>query len=102
MTNNAPDYYDNLAFPPEGDWADTSPRANTDRTGSTIALVNKIEELTKWVDLKSEYIAKLEEENSSLKALLLECQYWLLSQCPIQAKKVIDQIDNTYNKLGEQ
>lgn len=58
----------------EGDWADTNPRANTDRTQSTIELVDKIEKLetenrklTKWLDskekwlnLKSEYINKLE------------------------------------------
>lgn len=60
MSNNAPDYNDNLVFPPEGDWADTNPRSYTDRTASTIELVNKIEELNKWLDLKSEYIEKLE------------------------------------------
>lgn len=64
------DYENNLAFPPEGDWADTSPRANTDRTASTIELVNKIEKLNKWLDLKSEYIEKLEKENRELKEWL--------------------------------
>lgn len=54
------DYENNLAFPPEGDWADTEPKVNTDRTQSSLDLVDKIEELNKWLDLKSEYIVKLE------------------------------------------
>lgn len=37
-------------------------------------LVNKIEELNKWLDLKSEYIGKLEAENKKLKELLEECR----------------------------
>ena len=93
------DYENNLAFPPEGDWADTNPRANTDRTASTIELVNKIEELNKWLDLKSEYIGKLEGENAKLKELLNACrdamnddEYWV--QCDL-----IKQIDEL---LGEQ
>lgn len=45
------DYENNLAFPP-----------TTDRTESTIELVNKIEELNKRLDLKSEYIEKLENK----------------------------------------
>lgn len=77
MTNNAPDYYDNLAFPPQGDWADTNPRANTNRTASTIELVNKIEKLNKWLDLKSEYISKIEEKNERLQELLKKCAEWL-------------------------
>ena len=64
------DYENNLAFPPEGDWSDTEPKNNTDRTTSTIELVNKIEELNKWLDLKSEYIEKLETENKKLKERL--------------------------------
>lgn len=54
----------------EGDWADTEPKNNTDRTASTIELINKIEELNKWLDLKSEYIEKLELENKKLKEAL--------------------------------
>ena len=60
------DYENNLAFPPVGDWADTNPRANTDRTASTIELINEIEKLNKWLDLKSEYISKIEEKNEKL------------------------------------
>ena len=55
------DYENNLAFPP-----------TTDRTASTIELVNKIEKLNKWLDLKSEYIGKLEKENERLKWWLRE------------------------------
>lgn len=66
------DYENNLAFPPEGDWSDTEPKNNTDRTDSTIELVNKIEGLNKWLDLKSEYIEKLEKENERLKWWLRE------------------------------
>lgn len=65
------DYENNLAFPPEGDWADTTPRANTDRTASTIELVNKIEELNKWLDLKSEYIEKLEQQIEEANKIIL-------------------------------
>lgn len=61
------DYENNLAFKPIGDWADTEPKVNTDRTQSSLDLVDKIEELTKWLDLKSEYIVKLEAENFKLK-----------------------------------
>lgn len=92
------DYENNLAFPPEGDWSDTEPKNNTDRTASTIELVNKIEELNKWLDLKSEYIEKLEGENAKLKELLNACrdamnndEYWV--QCDL-----IKQIDEL---LGE-
>ena len=55
------EYENNLAFPP-----------TTDRT-STIELVKKIEGLNKWLDLKSEYIEKLETENKKLKDLLEYC-----------------------------
>lgn len=68
------DYHDcneNLAFPPEGDWAETKPVQNTDRTESTIELVNKIEELNKWLDLKSEYIERLEKDKDILIQVLL-------------------------------
>lgn len=64
------DYENNLAFKPIGDWADTEPKFNTDRTQSSLDLVDKIEELNKWLDLKSEYIEKLEKENRELKEWL--------------------------------
>ncbi len=44
------DYENNLAFPPQGDWSDTEPKNNTDRTASTIELVNKIEQLSKQIE----------------------------------------------------
>lgn len=54
------DYENNLAFKPIGDWADTEPKVNTDRTQSSLELVDKIKELT--------------EENAKLKELLEECR----------------------------
>lgn len=56
----------------EGDWSDTKPKNNTDRTASTIELINEIEKLNKWLDLKSEYIEKLEKENKKLKEQIKE------------------------------
>lgn len=41
------DYENNLAFPPQGDWADTQPKNNTDRTDGMIELLNKYEQLKK-------------------------------------------------------
>jgi len=51
MTNNAPDYTDNLAFPPQGDWSDTQPKNNTDRTQSSCDMVDKIEKLSKQLEI---------------------------------------------------
>lgn len=65
------DYENNLAFPPEGDWTDTEPKNNTDRTASSIELINKIEELNKWLDLKSEYIEKLEQQIEEANKIIL-------------------------------
>ena len=44
--NNTPDYNNNLAFAP-GDWSDSRVNTNTDRTATTIQLIEKIEELEK-------------------------------------------------------
>lgn len=44
--NNTPDYKENLAFAP-GDWSDSRVTGNTDRTVTTIRLIEKIEELEK-------------------------------------------------------
>lgn len=78
------DYENNLAFKPIGDWADTEPKVNTDRTQSSLDLVDKIEELTK--------------ENKKLEQMLWICRdamndgnYW--QQC-----ELINHIDEL---LGE-
>lgn len=55
----------------EGDWADTDPKNNTDRTSSTIELINEIEKLNKWLDLKSEYIEKLEQQIEDAHKIIL-------------------------------
>lgn len=44
--DNTPDYKENLAFAP-GDWSDSRVNGNTDRTATTIKLIEKIEELEK-------------------------------------------------------
>ena len=44
--NNTPDYNNNLAFAP-GDWSDSRVNGNTDRTATTIKLIEKIEQLEK-------------------------------------------------------
>lgn len=85
------DYNNNLVYAPEGDWADTSPRANTDRTASTIELIDKIESLTSWVDIKSEYIVKLEQMLWECRDAMNDDEYWV--QCDL-----IKQIDEL---LGE-
>lgn len=50
---------------------------NTNRTESSCEMVDKIAELTKWLDLKSEYISKIEEKNKRLQELLGKCAEWL-------------------------
>ena len=85
------DYENNLAFKPIGDWADTEPKVNTDRTASTIELIDKIESLTSWVDIKSEYIAKLEQILWECRDAMNNDEYWV--QCDL-----IKQIDEL---LGE-
>lgn len=56
------------ALKEQGDWSDKGEKVNvnTDRTESTIELVEKIEELTKWLDMKTEYIATLEARIAEL------------------------------------
>lgn len=85
------DYENNLAFPPQGDWSDTEPKNNTDRTASTIELIDKIESLTSWVDIKSEYIVKLEQLLWECRDAMNDDEYWV--QCDL-----IKQIDEL---LGE-
>ena len=48
------DYNNNLVYAPEGDWADTEPKTNTDRTQSSLDLVDKIEKLTKQLEIAVE------------------------------------------------
>ena len=72
MSNNTPDYKDDIVFlPPE----------TTDRTQSTIDLINRIEALTLDNDRKSQhlttlsnYINQLETRIEYLKVLLSTCR----------------------------
>lgn len=79
MSNNAPDYNDNLAFPPQGDWSDTQPKITTDRTQSTIELVEKFKELT--------------EENTKLKGLLRECRGYIEYVGYLGVDTILNKID---------
>lgn len=79
MSNNAPDYTDNLAFPPQGDWSDTQPKNNTDRTTSTIELVNKIEKLSKQLDVKEAMIKNYTAEIETHRQQIEEANKIILS-----------------------
>lgn len=57
------DYENNLAFPPQGDWSDTQPKNNTDRTASTIELVEKIEKLSKQIEIAISGFAWIRNKN---------------------------------------
>lgn len=61
------DYNENLAFPPEGDWAETKPVQNTDRTKSTIELVVKIERLSEELNIRNDLLKECAEFLSSQK-----------------------------------
>lgn len=80
MSNNAPDYNNDLVF---------APKTNTDQ--STEELIDKIEALNSWVDLKSEHIVKLEQLLWECRDAMNDGNYW--QQC-----ELIKQIDEL---LGE-
>lgn len=46
-----------------GDWSDTEPRSYTDRTQSTIELIEKIEKLTKQLDIAVKCLKHYADEN---------------------------------------
>lgn len=73
------DYENNLAFKPIGDWADTEPKVNTDRTQSSLELVDKIKRLT--------------EENTQLKCLLWECRQLFVHELTNLAEQISEVID---------
>ena len=78
--DNTPDYKNNLAFAP-GDWSDSRVNTNTDRTATTIQLIEKIEELEKENSkIKDKHDALIVGEQFlisewyKLKQLLKECR----------------------------
>lgn len=89
------DYENNLAFEPVGDWADKGEVAITNRTQSSLDLVDRIEELTKEnkkLDKIIEYCIQLQEDKTKdygflllkytkLKELLKECREYIISEC---------------------
>ena len=70
--NNTPDYENDLAFAP-GDWSDSRVNGNTDRTASTIQLIEKIEQLEKEnkklrdaIEFQSEFINFVGKESKDI------------------------------------
>ena len=83
MTNNAPDYADNLAFPPQGDWSNTEPKSNTDRTDSTIELVGKIEKLSKQLEIATKCLKQYADRDNWYNTYKPNS----LDECPISCKE---------------
>lgn len=84
MTNNAPDYTDNLAFPPQGDWSDTQPKFHTDRTASTIELVDKIEKLSKQLKIVTKCLKQYADRDNWYNTYKPNS----LDECPIASKNI--------------
>lgn len=79
MSNNAPDYENNLAFDPD---INTMPRCDIEE------LKGQIEQL-KALNTADDYLIKLlEEENQQLKELLKECKANL-----IHKKQLLEKLD---------
>lgn len=79
-----------------GNFADTGEKMtnNTDRTQSTIELVEKIEELNRWLDLKTEYISRLEKRISEMVDILKECRLFVdLCNYTPENKLLLERID---------
>ena len=105
--NNTPDYNNNLAFAP-GDWSDSRVTNNTDRTASTIQLVEKIEELEKenaqlrkWCE---EFNAlTVAEENSKLKQLLAKAQgcVWLEKETYNNSSPIWNELNILFESINE-
>ena len=105
--NNTPDYKNNLAFAP-GDWSDSRVTNNTDRTASTIQLIEKIEELEKenaqlrkWCE---EFNAlTVAEENSKLKQLLAKAQgcVWLEKETYNNSSPIWNELNILFESINE-
>lgn len=84
------------ALKEQGDWADKGEKVNvnTDRTESTIQLVEKIEELNGWLDLKTEYISSLEKRILEMVDILKECRLFVdLCKDTPENKLLLERID---------
>lgn len=86
MTDNTPDYNNNLAFAP-GDWSDSRVVGNTDRTASTIQLIEKIEEL--------------EKDNIQFRQLLKECQHMIIAYSINNNTFTKDEVKDIITKIDE-
>ena len=64
MSNNTPDYENDIVFAPQGDQSDARVVFHTDRTALTIKLIEEIE--------------RLKKENKKLRDLLTELNVWFV------------------------
>ena len=85
MSNNAPDYEDNLAFPPQEIKSQDDIKHQEIRSSEVL-----LEALDKC--------EKLEQENQQLKELLKECRDYLEDDSPLSMRSMIEEIDNA---IGE-
>lgn len=83
MTNNAPDYKDNLVFLPQGDWSDTEPKSNTDRTQSSCDMVDKIEKLSKQLEIATKCLKQYADRDNWYNTYKPNS----LDECPIAYKE---------------
>ena len=66
------DYENNLAFPPEGDWADAGLKATTDRTDSMIEVVNMLERSSRKLVIAKTALNVLAKGGNEVAKLALE------------------------------
>lgn len=66
------DYENNLAFPPAGDWSDSRVLKTTDRTESTLELVNMIERLNHKLVIADTALNVLAKNGNAVARLALE------------------------------
>ena len=66
------DYENNLAFPPAGDWSDSREQKTTDRTESTIELINVLERLNRKLVIADTALKVLAKGGNEVAKLALE------------------------------
>lgn len=107
MSNNTPDYEDNIVFEPQGDQSDARVVFHTDRTALTIKLIEEIERLKAENDFLDTECRKwsVRETGSTiecfkLKELLKECRNWLKSYRDTHSS-IKDDVNETICKIDE-
>lgn len=66
------DYENNLAFPPAGDWSDSRVLKTTDRTESTLELVNMYERINRKLVIAETALRVMAKHGNELAKLALE------------------------------